>query len=213
MLDNELVERPQTIADRLKKRAASIPLTQKTQLDEAVVILSDISGSMSSTCNNGQSKLKNVKQSIPFLYSPGNYIQYSLIGFGSHVKGIVPQTTNFQLINSGIDQLFDGGGTSMCQGLYDAIQLLNEPIAQKKRIILLTDGHSTDGNPQDLAIQCKSKGIIIDTIAFGSDADVNLLKWMASETGGLFTLAESPLQLQQTYQKLNYSVRYITHKI
>jgi secreted protein with Ig-like and vWFA domain len=85
----------------------------------------------------------------------------------------------------------------------------------KKRMVLLTDGHGNiDEDRLMMVVQkCKEVGVVVDTIGFGRDADEQTLQMISRETGGKYQKADSPLELEAAYQKLNYNQRYLTHSL
>src|SRR6185369_5473753 len=99
---------------------------------------------------------------------------YSLIQFGSYAKTLVPKTTNYTAIQTA--RIDDGGGTNMDGGLFQSIA------QNPTRIVLLSDG-DVYYRPESSVAEAKKKGIIIDTISIG-EANDEVMKWIAAETGG-----------------------------
>ncbi|HTN81823.1 MAG TPA: hypothetical protein VMK16_19300, partial [Acidimicrobiales bacterium] len=93
-------------------------------------------------------------------------------------------------------------------------------------IILLSDGETTQGRPNDQAAQAASAaGVAVNTIAFGTDGGVvtgpdgsqipvpvnrDALKTLADQTGGTYFSALSGPQLKQIYEDLGKSVEHET---
>jgi Mg-chelatase subunit ChlD len=123
-------------------------------------------------------------------------------------------TSNFSTIIIQAEHLITQGMTNIPAALKLGVKITEESTALKKRMILMTDGQNNEDTYQmEPQIQnCISKKVVVDTIAFGKRADVNLLKSIAKRTGGMFQEADSPLALQQAYAKLNFQVRYLEHK-
>jgi Mg-chelatase subunit ChlD len=208
---NEIEQRKQTLVDKLKARSATL---QQKQMEEVCIILVDTSSSMNESCKNGESKMMAVKRSIPYLNAPGSYVGYGLVGFGSTAYPIQQVTTSFSTIILHSDHLMASGQTNIPHSLRLGREMMGDRSVEKKRMILMSDGENNcDRNLMEReitkAIQDK---ILIDTIAFGDHADINLLRSIAMRTGGKFQQVESPLQLQEAYAKLNYTVRYLEDK-
>jgi Mg-chelatase subunit ChlD len=207
----EVEERRQTLAEKLKERATNI---KAKELEEICIILTDISTSMDEGCPNGESKLMAVKRSIPYLQARGSYLMYSLIAFGSVAYLIQQPTSNFSTIILQADHLITQGMTNIPAALKLGVKMTEESTALRKRMILMTDGQNNeDQRWMEPSIQsCIDKKVVVDCIAFGNHADINLLKSIATRTGGIFQEADSPFALQQAYAKLNFQVRYLEHK-
>ena len=89
-------------------------------------------------------------------------------------------------------------------------------------IVLLSDGETTEGRPNDEAAQAATAaGVAVNTIAFGTDSGIvtgpdgtqipvpvnrDALKTLADGTGGTYFSAFTADQLKQVYEKLGESV-------
>jgi Mg-chelatase subunit ChlD len=212
MTDHEIETRKTTLADKLKARVAQ---AKATPLEESCVILIDVSGSMGNLME-GMTKLQAVKDAVPNLQARGSYVEYSLVTFSDGTETVQPPTTNFMLIQAYSDRLHTQGGTHIACGLDKGVEILSASSSPKRRIILLSDGQDSgySGNTEreHSILQCIEHHIVVDTIAFGEDADRNLLRSISNRTGGKFFEANSPLALRDAYQKLNYQVRYLENK-
>lgn len=213
MTGNELEERKQTLADKLKSKASTI---QQGTLSEICIILVDTSSSMNEHINKvgGRSKIEAVRLAIPNLRATGTKVMYGLVGFGSESFTYQQLTMQFGLILSQGEMLQPEGMTNLTAGLREGLGMMGGKFAEKKRMILLSDGCAnleTERIDYYLSL-CREGGVICDTIAFGESADKGRLKDIANKTGGIFYEAGSEQQLREAYAKLNYSVRYIEHK-
>ena len=130
-----------------------------------------------------------------------------------------PPTNDTDVVNNSIDSITAYGYTPMASGLSYAINELDSFNNSKNSpavdvIILLSDG-----NPNiDLAGHynvrkaisdaiyeanvAKSKGYIIYTIGYGTDANVTLLQQIAEITGGKFYFAANAQELKNIYQSI-----------
>lgn len=211
MNEQSLEERKQTLVEKLKKRAVNF---ERKTLEEIVIILIDNSGSMEDYCKSGLTKLDAVKQSIPFLQARGSYVGYGMVIFSTTAIPIQQPTTNFSSILIQLDILLTEGSTNIPAALREGLQMFLERTVDKKRMILLSDGcNNVEQEMMDQRISdCIRENVIVDTIAFGDNADINLLKSISTRTGGMFQKVNSPLQLEEAYKKLNFQVRYLEHK-
>lgn len=208
----EIEKRAETMAERLKKRASS--LTERSQLAEVCILLIDTSGSMEEAVKSGETKMMVVKRSIPFLEARGSWVGYGVVGFGSSAYPVQSLTTSFQNVMIHVDYLQGEGMTNIPQALRLGREMMKDRETEKKRMILLSDGASNcEREKMDGEIQsCVDQQVVVDTLAFGDHADEGLLKSIAERTGGIYQKVDSPLQLQQAYENLNYQVRYLENK-
>ena len=96
--------------------------------------------------------------------------------------------------NKVINSISAGGSTNMYAALRHAIGMLPDTdncptpsTCRDRRIVLMSDGHASDGGAHDETIKvAKDKGVKIDTVAFGYGADETGLKKIADETSGKF---------------------------
>ena len=207
----DLQERQQTLADRLKARATNLT---KRQLEELMVILIDASGSMADRCKNGQTKMEAVKESVPHLHARGSYVEYGMVSFDSTPQALQQPTTNFSAILLHLDVLRPGSSTNIPSALGEGLKMFVERQVERKRMILLSDGQNMEEsyNMDERIEDCKRMKVVVDTIAFGENADINLLQKIAAQTGGVFQKVNSPLQLGDAYKRLNFQTRYLTYQ-
>jgi Mg-chelatase subunit ChlD len=89
-----------------------------------------------------------------------------------------------------IGNIFPVGGTRMFTALRTAIEEIHGAQGlQSPHVLLLSDGESSDGSPETfaaLAREARELDITISTIAFGEEADANLMELIAKEGGGRF---------------------------
>jgi len=211
MEDKNLEERKQTLTERLKARSANL---ERRKLEEIAIILIDASGSMSEHCKDGRTKMQAVKDSVPYLQARGSYVEYGMVSFDTTAQSIQHPTTNFSAILIQLDVISPGDMTNIPGALREGLKMFIERQVEKKRMILLSDGgNNCEGSMMDQRVSdCVREKVIVDTIAFGESADVNLLQSIAARTGGVFQKVESALQLEEAYAKLNFQIRYLENK-
>ena len=215
MTGKDLEERQQTLVDRLKAKASTLNLAQGT-LSEICIILVDTSSSMNDHINKqeGRSKIEAVRLAIPNLRAMGVKVMYGLVGFGDAASTYQQLTFQFGLILSQGEMLHPEGMTNLTAGLREGLEMMGGKFAEKKRMILLSDGQANvevDRLNQYLSL-CRERGVIVDTISFGTSADKVRLRDIAQKTGGIFSDADSVEELQKVYARLNYAVRYLEHR-
>nr|WP_280521364.1 VWA domain-containing protein [Paenibacillus mangrovi] len=83
------------------------------------------------------------------------------------------------------------GGTDIYPAAAAAVEEMLKVQAQRKHIILMTDGQSAGNNGYgDLLTQMVDEKITMSTVAVGTDADVNLLQSLAEGAKGRFYMAQ-----------------------
>ena len=120
-------------------------------------------------------------------------------------KIVVGLDNNSKKLKDGIETLYPGGGTAMGDGISIATQSLleNSGIKTKKIIILLSDGVSNTGvSPLTAAETANESEITIFTVGYGSSADVQTLKAVASLTNGKYYDALTGQELADTFNEI-----------
>ncbi len=102
------------------------------------------------------------------------------------------------------------GGTNIGAGVDEAVTVLKgkkaRPFAQKT-IIVMTDGHWTDGaDPRDAAKRAAAEGITVHAITFSTDADEALMRDVAREGGGKHFHAPDAATLKKIYEEIAYTL-------
>ncbi|MDO3408660.1 VWA domain-containing protein [Saccharibacillus sp. CPCC 101409] len=86
-----------------------------------------------------------------------------------------------------IQSIPSGGGTNIYPALQSAAERMKEIKAQRKHIILLTDGQSAGGGSyEDLLGELGAENVTVSSVAVGSDADRRLLEEVARLGKGRF---------------------------
>ena len=175
-------------------------LTPPTKFESVTILVCDVSGSMYSTVDSGQTKLQASKDACKTIISTtenwskmydGNY-GIGVVQFASEGKLIGIPHIDYDYLRTCVDIMDDGGGTSAYTGLDIAIAQLDAVSSANKVIILMSDGQdSNDSAALASANVAASKNIKIQTIGFGSDVDEELLKNIASATGGEYQYAST----------------------
>lgn len=201
-------------------------VTQTTQ-NADVIIVTDVSGSMSGT------RLTNAKAADTLFVNTvdTNYVHVGLVKYSTcpiYSADVLGLTDDKSVLNQTISSYVAGGWTNIARGLEFAIMELMSPRAQetdRKFILLMTDGEanyyfdpgingclsSTSLARQrvlDMAQVAAENGIIIYGIAFGDDtgSSMELLQNASSITGGETYHVPTGAQLQQLYEQIAQTI-------
>ncbi len=124
--------------------------------------------------------------------------------FDSSAQVQVPLTSAEQApqIIGAIQQIREGGGTSVYSGVKEAFDLIKNDDTPIKHIILLTDGQSSDPDWRPLLDEMKRRKITLSAVGIGENAgDINaqLLGALAGDTGGRFYAVKDPQDIPGIY--------------
>jgi Mg-chelatase subunit ChlD len=98
-----------------------------------------------------------------------------------------------------VRRIMPGGGTEFLPALKLAHEDLQTVQARRRHVVLLSDGRAATGGLRDLATTMAAQGISISTIAFGGDADADLLRMLADAGKGRFHQVSDPAQLPEVF--------------
>jgi Ca-activated chloride channel homolog len=131
--------------------------------------------------------------------------EIGIVAFEIKSKTLVPLTTveagTVGAIEHKINTLPANGGTNIYLGLAEGAKEIERSPAKERHIILLTDGISEPGTYKQLLPGLKKAKIAVATVALGAEADFNLLKQIAAETGGNYYATENARELPKIFDK------------
>ena len=161
-------------------------------------------------------------------------INVGLVTFNGNASLAVSPTTDRQAVKTAIDNAQLGERTAIGEAIFSSLDALKQVPAQDgtkvpARIVLMTDGTTTDGRSNDQAVTAaKQANVPVTTIAFGTDhgtitipqeplpipvpVDKEALKSISADTGGRNYAAASEAQLKQVYDNIGSSVGYVTEQ-
>jgi len=190
-----------------------------------IVLCMDISGSMLSS-DFYPNRLEASKQMAEEFVRNRPIDQIGLVIFSGESYTQFPLSTDHDGLIEQIQSLRSGmliDGTVIGEGLATAVQRLSTSKSKSKIIILLTDGNEQPPetrviDPYTALEIAKAKGVKVYTIGLGalgtktveergnkiaSFLDENLLKKIATQTGGVYFRAIDKESLQQIYRQIN----------
>jgi Ca-activated chloride channel family protein len=168
-----------------------------------------------------------------FVDSLPTRINVGLVTFNGNASLVVAPTTDRDAVDRGIANAQLGERTAIGEAIYTCLDSLKQVPAAAKgvkvpaRIVLMTDGTTTDGRPNSQAAAAAAKAHIpVSTIAFGTDTgtitipqepmpipvpvDKAALQDIARTTGGRYYAAASESELKAVYQNIGSSVGFVT---
>ena len=184
------------------------------------VMLLDLSGSMNETVAGATSKLDAARQAAKeYLHAMSACEKLPLsapidvagMGFSESVLELTSGYDDSAM--HAIESVKASGETDIGQALDAAIEGLKKtPVCATRRVLLLSDGASTQGQSEDQIMagavsQAKELGVAIDTIGFGDTGESNesFLKRVSEVTGGEYHSATDTYSLRIGFLKSYYS--------
>jgi Ca-activated chloride channel family protein len=164
---------------------------------------------------------------------PGR-LNLGLVSFSGTAQVLVPPTTDHELVKRSIAALTLGPATAIGEAVFAGLESIaavptqpGQPPAPA-RIVLMSDGETTVGRPNDTAARAASDAHVpVSTIAFGTDEGTVLVEGnvvrvpvnkealarLADMTGGKAFEASSGKELKDVYNDIGSSVGYrIEHR-
>jgi len=195
-----------------------------------IMIALDCSTSMEALDFEPKSRITVAKEVFKEFIDSRKNDRIGLVVFAKQAYTQSPLTLDYKALKTLIDPIRTGvieDGTAIGNAIAVAINRLRESQAKTKTIFLITDGDNNAGNisPLEAAELAKKFGIIIYPIMIGKDGPVpypvgkdffgrtvyrnvefttnpNLLKEIASTTGGEYFEAKSYEQFQKTFPEI-----------
>jgi Ca-activated chloride channel homolog len=149
-------------------------------------------------------------------------IRLGLVTFAGTAQVVVPPTSDRHLVRQALTQLRFRSETSLGEAIHASLDALAATgVVDATGIVMLSDGASTTGRPDDKAAErARAAGVPISTIAFGTSAgsvalggetvsvppEPRVLRHIAAMTGGRFFEAASAAELNAVYETVGESV-------
>jgi len=136
-----------------------------------ILVAVDVSRSML-TQDVAPSRLERAKLSIRDLIAALDGDRVGLIPFAGNAYLMCPPTLDYDALSQSIDELSPDlvpvGGTNIGAAVQAALKTLESSSAERKVMILMTDGEDLDGSAKDWAKEAAAKGLVIYTIGIGT---------------------------------------------
>ncbi|HKA03987.1 MAG TPA: VWA domain-containing protein [Acidimicrobiales bacterium] len=219
--------------------AAARPAFATQESDHASIVMLAVDTSLSMEATDvTPSRLQAAQDAARrFLTSMPAHTRVGLVGFDGNVRVLAQPTEDHKAVAAALDQLRLGEGTAIGSAVQTSLEAIKstsstgttttttaaaDSAAPSATIVVLSDGETTVGVPNDTAAQeAAAAGVPVNTIAFGTDngtvADpsgrlvavpVNrpALARLAQQTSGQSLSAESAAQLDNVFAKLGQGV-------
>lgn len=205
------------IGDQPEKYRPSIPISSMERpesFDSIICLVCDVSGSMNDRIDN-QTKLQAAKAAAKTIVATtenwnksyeGNF-GVGVVQFSDGSQTVALPHIDYTYLRACVDTMGDGGGTQIYTGIDTAVEQLKNEKADKKVIILMTDGQdSSDSTTRASAEAAKEEDITIYTIGFGNGVNETLLQDVADITGGEYQFANTDniMSIMGSFIEANY---------
>lgn len=129
--------------------------------------------------------------------------QVGVLAFGDESQWISPlaPSGNKQNLLKAIDTLQAEGATNMAPAMQRARLALMEAIADRRHVILLSDGVSTPGDFDQIARAMAAAGITVSTVSVSQGADQTILRDIARTAGGRHYHCDDPRQVPRILEE------------
>ena len=207
-------------------RAVRVPRERAT-----IVMAIDVSLSMEAT-DVEPTRLRAAKAAAEtFLDLVPPRLNVGLVSFSGTAQVLVAPTTDRDVVRASIANLQLGPATAIGEAIYASLGTIasvpGEPgqAPPPARIVLMSDGETTAGRPNELAARAASEAKVpLSTIAFGTDdgtvyvegspvqvpVNKESLRRLADLTDGRFFEASTEKELKRVYADIGSSVGYRT---
>jgi Ca-activated chloride channel family protein len=215
-----------TLATGLAKPASDI----QEPLERATIVLAiDVSLSMQAT-DIAPDRFSAAKEAAKvFVNELPRSFNLALVSFAKSATVVVSPTKSHTQVTSAIDSLQLQESTAIGEAIYASLQAIQTVPADgaagapPARIVLLSDGYTTYGRPNEEAAQAaKTANVPVSTIAFGTQegvvdlngsrtpvpVDRDSLAAIAAATEGKFYEAVTAGELKDVYRDLGSSIGY-----
>ncbi len=157
----------------------------------AMVMVIDHSGSMSSVAE-GSDGATNLDLAITAADTAVDQLcdqdYVGVVTFDDQYTWQVPVTevSDREDIHEKIQNISEGGGTTIKPALAAALKEIKKSKAELKHVVLLTDGQGETRYYDDIISEYQKAGVTLSTVAVGSESDTSLLRSLAQNCDGRY---------------------------
>ncbi len=171
----------------------------------AMVMVIDRSGSMSSPA--GGSNATNLDVAIKAAtvavdnLRDSDYVGILTFDDGFSWQVELVQANDRQAIKDKIEDIAEGGGTTIKPALEEAYKVLADADVSVKHVVLLTDGMGETTNFNDVISQYQDGGITLSTVAVGQGSDTKLLERLATQCSGRYYYSDLATDIPKIFAR------------
>lgn len=201
---------PPSLASKLKAQAQSVrrKIPGGGQREHLVMLL-DVSGSMEDPCDDGSKKISALEQAAQEFVKATSKVVCELEMF--KFSGETTRIYTDMITRFGFHLCTEWSGTNIHGALSIAAnRLAFDDKSRSHRVVLMSDGMPTQSMNMifdEVKKTYAEKGIPIDTVAFGMDADKDFLRELSRMTGGKFQEASDMASLIRSFKLLETRAR------
>lgn len=195
-------------ASILKQQIEAARPDVATRKWEALLLLLDSSGSMSTPSRGGSTAWRELLRAVHALVqvSDPSVCMLGAAVFAGEADLVGKFSTDYAAMEESLAAVHPIGGTGVVEALTLAREIEWPPNAVR-RVVLLSDGMPTTGNPMSAARQLAALDVTIDTVACGSGADDVTLQAIAAAGKGTFVQCDHITELRQVFRMLETKTR------
>jgi uncharacterized membrane protein/uncharacterized protein YegL len=165
----------------------------------ALVLVLDKSGSMNQPVAGTRASQQRIANEAAAL-AIESLRRESLVGvvsfdFFAHVEVELQRNDDPRRIAERVRAISAEGGTNLAPALREAHRMLRTSDAQRKLVVVLSDGRSQTAKLDEIVLAMSESGIRLTTIAVGDEADQDTLRRLAQKGGGEFYPVRNPRTL------------------
>lgn len=208
---------------------------ETTEAQQLVVLALDTSLSMEAE-DVAPSRVEAAREAAgAFLDTVPERVAVGVVGFDGRARLLISPTTRLDAVQRTIDREYGlGEGTAIGEAVFLALDAIDDVAVRAENedpeagepvgtIVLLSDGETTSGRPNDeAASEARARNVAVNTIAFGTDAgfiedplggrtpvpvNEQALEQLAHQTEGQALSAVTADELNQVYEDLGRSVQ------
>jgi hypothetical protein len=207
---NQLVKKGSDALDHLRQANALSFISQGIQ--ESLVLMLDVSGSMGYKVDPNQgcysTKCDVMKEAANKLILASSASMIGVVAFSTN-SDVLCRVSDRNIALGALSQLKPDASTMFIPGLQSSRQECIRYKMNVNRVIIMSDGCAAENSDEILEYIDKmaKDGIIIDTVAFGHDADDTLLRAISDHGKGVYSLAINAQDLVKTFLQLEAKKR------
>jgi Mg-chelatase subunit ChlD len=205
LVKRRVVPPTKEILERMKRPGGS-----ERPLMEHVVICIDRSISMDDPVPEGISRLEAAKRASIAIVRESKHCRIGIVSFAFGAQVVHQMSIPGTHMEKAIGSIRTDHSTGIEEGLRKSLSLMD--VAGPRRIILLCDGEENVGDAKKFVPVLKATKVVVDCVGFGGNANMVLLNWISSQTGGICSQSYDLKQLQRAFLQLETGARGLLTK-